>query len=57
MMKDSALTLKKRFEGGEEISDKQAKKILQKSALVKKLLVDPSQRLDKFVGVHAYEWR
>lgn len=57
MAEDPALILKKRFEGGEKMTKKQAKKMLRESELINKLLVDPKQSPDTFVGVRAYEWR
>ncbi len=57
MADDSALMLKKRFEGNENITKKQAKKMLLESELINKLLIDPKQRPDTFVGVRAFEWR
>lgn len=55
MAEDPALMLKKRFDSGEKITKKQAGKMLRESELINKLLVDPKQRPDTFVGVRAYE--
>ncbi len=57
MAEDPALMLKKRFDSGEKITKKQARKMLLESELINKLLVDPKQRPDTFVGARAYEWR
>ncbi|MFX1411710.1 MAG: hypothetical protein ACFFA6_15270 [Promethearchaeota archaeon] len=57
MNEDSALTLKKDYEKGENISVKEAQKKLEQSELISKLLETPKQNPDTFVGIRAYEWR
>ena len=57
MTQDTALTLKKRYEKGENITKKEATEMLDESILINKLLVDPKQKPDTFVGVRAHEWR
>lgn len=54
---DPALTLKKEFDQGTDISIKEAKKALNESDLINKLLVEPKQKPSTFVGLRAYEWR
>ena len=57
MIEDSALTLKKACDNGEQIDFERAKELLDKSELVNKLLVEPKQKPELFVGIRAYEWR
>ncbi|MFX1593027.1 MAG: hypothetical protein ACFFCL_10065 [Promethearchaeota archaeon] len=57
MNEDSALTLKKAYEKGENISIKETQKMLKQSELINKLLVKPKRSPDTFVGIRAYEWR
>lgn len=57
MIEDSALTLKKAYDNGEQIDFERAKELLYKSELVNKLLVEPKQKPELFVGIRAYEWR
>ncbi|QTL97874.1 hypothetical protein GM661_07705 [Iocasia frigidifontis] len=52
-----ALTLKKDFDQGKNVSIKKAKKILNESKLINKLLAEPKQKPRTFVGLRAYEWR
>ncbi|QTL97908.1 hypothetical protein GM661_07890 [Iocasia frigidifontis] len=54
---DPALTLKKDFDQGKNISIKKVKKILNESELINKLLAEPKQKPRTFVGLRAYEWR
>jgi len=57
MVQDSALTLKKACEKSERVSIKEAKEMLAQSELIEKLLTDPKQKPNTFVGLRAYEWR
>jgi len=57
MIEDSALTLKKTYEKGEDISIKEAQKMLKQSELMNKLLIVPTRPPDSFVGLRAYMWR
>jgi hypothetical protein len=57
MVQDTALTLKKAYEKGENVSIKKAKKMLEQSELIGRLLTDPKQKPKTFVGLRAYEWR
>jgi len=57
MIEDSALTLKKAFERGDNITIKEAQKMLEQSELVKELLATPERSPNTFVGIRAYEWR
>lgn len=54
---DPALTLKKDFDQGTNVSIQEAKKILNESELINKLLAEPKQKPRTFVGLRAYEWR
>ncbi len=54
---DSALTLKKDFDKGIDVSIREAKKIFSESELINKLLAEPKQNPRTFVGLRAYEWR
>ncbi|AZO94954.1 hypothetical protein [Halocella sp. SP3-1] len=54
---DPALTLKKDFDQGKNVSIKKVKKILNESELINKLLAEPKQKPRTFVGLRAYEWR
>lgn len=57
MGQDSALTLKKTYERGDDVNIKEAKKMLKRSELTGRLLTDPKKSPDTFVGLRAYEWR
>ena len=57
MIEDSALSLKKVYEKGENISLKEAQKMLEQSELLNKLLVKPERSPNTFVGLRAYMWR
>ncbi|MFX1489673.1 MAG: hypothetical protein ACFFBI_11025 [Promethearchaeota archaeon] len=57
MNEDSALTLKKIYDKGEEITVKKAQKMLDQSELIKRLLETPKRSPDTFVGIRGYEWR
>ena len=57
MIEDSALTLKKACDIGNPINIEKAKVLLDKSELVSRLLVEPKQKPELFVGIRAYEWR
>ena len=57
MIEDSALSLKKAYEKGEDITIKEAQQILEQSELVNKLLTTPERSPNTFVGLRAYEWR
>lgn len=57
MVEDSALTLKKAYDNGDQIDIKKAKELLDKSELVDSLLNKPKQEPELFVGIRAYEWR
>jgi hypothetical protein len=57
MNEDPALTLKKRYDNGETISNEQALSLLNKSELIKQLLVTPKRKPVTFVGVRNYLWR
>ncbi|MFX1567532.1 MAG: hypothetical protein ACFFCV_04100 [Promethearchaeota archaeon] len=57
MTEDSALTLKKAYDRGEEIALKEAKKMLEQSELISKLLEPPKRPPVTFVGIRALEWR
>jgi hypothetical protein len=57
MIEDSALTLKKAYEIGNLINMEKANVLLDKSELVSRLLVEPKQKPELFVGIRAYEWR
>lgn len=56
-MLDSALTLKKAYEKGDNVSIKEAKEMLDQSKLIGELLTDPKQKSDTFTGLRAHEWR
>lgn len=57
MIEDSALILKKAYEKGEQIDIEKAKELLNKSELVNRLVDEPKQKPELFVGIRAYEWR
>ncbi len=57
MVQDFALTLKKAYEKGDNVSIKEAKEMIGRSELINRLLADPKQRPDTFVGLRAHEWR
>jgi hypothetical protein len=56
-MQDSALFLKKSYEKGKTVSEKEARKMLEQSELIRRLLIEPKQNPNTFVGIRAYEWR
>lgn len=53
----SALALRRRVDGGEQLSEKEARHWLDQSILVAALLTPPKGRPDTFAGLRAYEWR
>ena len=57
MIEDSALSLKKAYEKGENITIKEAQKMLEQSELIEKLLTAPERSPNTFVGLRAYMWR
>ena len=57
MIEDSALTLKKAYEKGENIPIEEAQKMLEQSELMNKLLETPKRSPNTFSGLRAYEWR
>lgn len=57
IIEDSALILKKAYDNGEQIDIEIAKGLLSKSELVNRLLDEPKQKPELFVGIRAYEWR
>ncbi len=57
MIEDSALSLKKSYDKGEDITIREAQKMLEQSELVDKLLETPKRIPNTFVGIRAYEWR
>lgn len=57
MVQDSALTLKRAYEKGDNVSIKEAKEMLNQSELVGRLLTDSKQKPDTFVGLRVHEWR
>jgi hypothetical protein len=57
MEQDSALILKKVYQQGKNISIEKAKEMLAQSNLIGKLLANPAQKPDTFVGLRAFEWR
>jgi hypothetical protein len=57
MIEDSALTLKKAYEKGENITIEEAQKMLEQSELMKKLLEPLKRPPITFVGIRALEWR
>lgn len=57
MKEDTALTLRKAYDTGEQITDEMATDLLRRSELVEQLLLKPKQRPELFVGIRAYEWR
>ena len=57
MIEDSALSLKKSHDKGEDIAIEEAQKMLEQSELIKKLLEPPKRPQTTFVGVRALEWR
>jgi len=57
MIEDSALILKRAYDKGEKIDIVRAKEMLDKSELINRLLTEPTQKLDSFVGIRALEWR
>ncbi|MFW9867615.1 MAG: hypothetical protein ACFFEN_16085 [Candidatus Thorarchaeota archaeon] len=57
MNEDSALTLKKIYDKGEEITVKEAQKMLDQSELIERLVETPKRSPDTFVGIRGYEWR
>jgi hypothetical protein len=57
MNEDSALSLKKAYEKGENITLKEAQKMLEQSELIKKLIVTPERSPNTFAGLRNYMWR
>ncbi|MEE9378316.1 MAG: hypothetical protein V3V33_09805 [Candidatus Lokiarchaeia archaeon] len=57
MNEDSALSLKKAYDKGENITIKEAQNMLDQSELINKLLETPKRSPNTFVGIRAYEWR
>ncbi|MFX1353518.1 MAG: hypothetical protein ACFFGP_06120, partial [Promethearchaeota archaeon] len=57
MIEDSALSLKKIYEKGEDISIEEAQRMLKQSELMNKLLTPPTRPPNTFVGLRAYMWR
>ncbi|MFW9827738.1 MAG: hypothetical protein ACFFEY_09110 [Candidatus Thorarchaeota archaeon] len=57
MNEDSALSLKKAYDEGENITITDAQKLLRQSDLLNKLLEKPTRSPNTFVGIRAYEWR
>ena len=57
MIEDTALSLKKAYETGENISIKEAQNMLEQSELIKRLLETPKRPPVTFVGIRALEWR
>ncbi|MFX0043248.1 MAG: hypothetical protein ACFE8L_10070, partial [Candidatus Hodarchaeota archaeon] len=57
MNEDSALSLKKAYDKGDNIPVKEAQNMLDQSELISKLLETPTRSPDTFVGIRAYEWR
>jgi hypothetical protein len=57
MALDSALTLKKVYERGDDVGTQEATKMLKRSVLIGRLLADLKKKPDTFVGLRAYEWR
>lgn len=56
-MEDSALTLKKADESGDQVSIGRAKELLAQSELIKRLLTDPNQRSGTYVAIRGCVWR
>jgi len=57
MIEDSALTLKKNYDKGDNIPIKEAQKMLKKSELVNKLITPPERSPNTFAGLRGYMWR
>ena len=57
MKEDSALSLKKSYERGDNITISEAQKMLKQSELLSKLLTTPERKPDTFVGLRNYLWR
>ncbi len=57
MIKDSALRLKMNYDKGDNITIKEAQKMLGQSELINKLLTPPERPSTTFVGLRAYMWR
>ncbi len=57
MDEDSALSLRKSYDSGINITEKEARKMLGQSELIRKLLDTPMRSPNLFVGVRALEWR
>jgi hypothetical protein len=57
MIEDSALILKRAYDKGEIIDIAKAKSLLDKSELINRLLIEPKQDLNLFVGIRALEWQ
>ncbi|MFX0012716.1 MAG: hypothetical protein ACFE9R_20565, partial [Candidatus Hermodarchaeota archaeon] len=57
MKEDSALSLKKSYERGDNITISEAQKMLEQSELLTKLLTTPERKTNTFVGLRNYLWR
>jgi hypothetical protein len=57
MIEDSALTLKKSYDKGDNITIDKAQKMLEQSELLNKLLTTPERAPTTFVGLRNYLWR
>lgn len=57
MTEDSALSLKKAYDKGENVILKEAQKMLKQSELLDKLLMTPERPPTTFVGIRNYLWR
>jgi len=53
MIEDSALSLKKAYEKGENITIEEAQNMLEQSELINKLLETPKRSPNTFVGIRA----
>ncbi|MHA2180243.1 MAG: hypothetical protein ACXAAH_02335 [Promethearchaeota archaeon] len=57
MDEDSALLLKKAYDKGEDISNKDTRQMLKQSALIKALIRAPERSPNTFAGLRNYMWR
>ncbi|MHA1931641.1 MAG: hypothetical protein ACW96X_03820 [Promethearchaeota archaeon] len=57
MIEDSALTLKKDYDKGENIAIKDTREMLEQSELIKKLITTPERSPNTFAGLRNYMWR
>jgi len=57
MIEDSALSLKKTYEKGVNISLEETQKMLEQSELINKLLATPERSPNTFAGLRGYMWR